>query len=262
MSYAQGWAVRCMHEAHYHDQSCFITLTFDSQNLPSPPSLSSQEVSKFIRALRQKYKPKKIRFYAGGEYGKKEKTFRPHYHIILFGHDFSDKIEKEITDQGHQLYTSEELSALWGKGRADLGTVTYASAGYVARYTTKKAYGPQAEEHYEHISEDGEIFNLKPEFTQMSNNPGIGQKWLEQFYKDIFPCDFIVIKDGGNYRQCKVPRYYTKWLKEHHRALYETVMEQRLERFFETEEDNTLERLQTKYLIGKRRLKQLERPLQ
>jgi hypothetical protein len=43
-----------------------------------------------MKRLRKKYSHKKLSFYHCGEYG--EKQGRPHYHAIIFNHQFSDLI--------------------------------------------------------------------------------------------------------------------------------------------------------------------------
>ena len=31
---SRAWAMRCIHEASLHDENCFITLTYNAENLP------------------------------------------------------------------------------------------------------------------------------------------------------------------------------------------------------------------------------------
>ena len=79
---------------------------------------------------------KRIRFFHCGEYG--ESTSRPHYHAIIFGYDFPDKKKWRTTDRGDILYRSPLLETLWDKGSSEIGSVTFESAAYVARYSLKK----------------------------------------------------------------------------------------------------------------------------
>lgn len=205
-----AWAVRCVHEAQMHKKNCFITLTYDPANLPHPPSLNTREIQLFMSRLRRHYHPKKIRFFASGEYGHKDNTERPHYHLLLFGHDFDDKVLCREGQNQANGYHSETLDKIWGKGRTETSNLTFNSAGYVARYALKKINGDMAEKYYQRTDEYGEIYDLLPEFALMSRMPGIGYSWLEKYASDIFPCDHVII-DG---KKKPVPSYYFRMLEE------------------------------------------------
>jgi hypothetical protein len=195
---AQAWAVRMTHEASLHTENSFITLTYSDENLPKDLGLSVRDTQLFLKKLRKKISPKKIRYFLCGEYG--SETFRPHYHAIIFGHDFKDKILFD-NKNGHKIYVSEQLDKLWNKGFSTIGDVSFDSAGYVARYATKKILGPSAKDYYG---------DLQPEFSNMSKRPyGIGEEWFRKYYKDVYPDDFVVM----NGRKIQPPRYYDKLLE-------------------------------------------------
>lgn len=183
--------------------SCFLTLTYNKENLPENNSVSLREVQLFIKRLRKKISPIKIKFFACGEYGnKKTKNNRPHYHIIIMGYDFIDKKYFKHSNSGEILYRSEILEKLWTKGYSSIGEVTFKSAAYVARYTLKKTKDKKG---YEHVdTETGEIKNLAPEFLTMSG--GIGEKWYKK-YKGDTDKDYLL---NENMYKVKVPRYYDK----------------------------------------------------
>lgn len=170
---SRQWAVRCMHEASLFDENCFITLTYSDDNLPYNGSLVKRDFQLFMKRLREKYSDKKIRFYYCGEYG--EKLGRPHYHALLFNHDFDDKIYFKDCN-GHKLYISDALSGLWTFGFSSVGSVTFETAAYVARYVMKKVTGDAAEVHYS---------GKTPEYTDMSRRPGIGCEWFQKFAGDL-----------------------------------------------------------------------------
>ena len=206
---SQQWAIRCMHEAEMHEQNSYLTLTFSDEHLPVDYSVSTRDMQLFMKKLRKSVHPKLVRFYLGAEYG--DKTLRPHYHLILFGHDFSDKQKFKQNKQGQWLYTSEELSKLWPYGHATLGDVSFDSAAYVARYCTKKIGGDPAEQHYLRVHPlHGFICRVKPEFSLMSRMPGIGQSWFEKYRSDVFPSDQCIV----NGRAVSMPRFYLKQLSE------------------------------------------------
>lgn len=153
-------------------------------------SLVYADFQKFMKRLRRRTGAK-ISFYVGGEYG--EELLRPHYHACLFGYDFSDKVYFKKSASGERLYTSKFLDSLWPFGFATVGSVSFQSAAYIARYCMKKVNGQLAKSHYETITDDGEIIDRLPEFNHMSLKPAIGKRWLEKFETDVYPRDYVVI---------------------------------------------------------------------
>lgn len=208
------WALRCVHEAKFHDQNCFVTLTYDPEHLPLDGSIQVKHFQNFMKELRASFAHKKIRFFGCGEYGEKcdpdyeTKLGRPHYHILLFGHDFDDS---ELYYQGdYNLYTSQKLSRIWRKGHATVGALTKETAAYTARYCTKKISGEMAEEHYRRINKQtGEVNQLTPEFLLMSRRPGIAREWFEKYRRDTRKG--FVTQDGKIFG---VPKYYQKLMTE------------------------------------------------
>ena len=210
LTYSRNWAIRCIHEAQMHKNNCFITLTFNPVSLQGrgKQSVNKRDYQLFMKRLRKKY-GNGIRYFHCGEYGEQHK--RPHYHALLFGHDFADKtvwsVKKDI-----KLYVSKELQELWPHGFSTIGDVNFDSAAYVARYIMKKQTGDLAEEHYQYIHQDtGEIEQLYPEYCTMSRKPGIGYDWFQKYKTDIYPNDYVVIR---NNLKIKPPKYYDSLLTE------------------------------------------------
>ena len=150
LAHSQTWAIRVLHESTLHERNCFITLTYNEENLPENGSLDKKHFQNFMKYLRRDFGPE-IRFYQCGEYTDKP-NFRPHYHAIIFNHDWLDK-EAFTENEGIITYTSEKLQKIWGKGFTTTAEVTFESAAYVARYTLKKITGKQKEKYYEKIDE-------------------------------------------------------------------------------------------------------------
>lgn len=245
---SRQWAVRAMHEASLHDDNCFLTLTYSDENLPDPPSLDRKHVQLFLKRLRKKVSPRKIRFLYCGEYG--EKTRRPHYHLLLFGYDFPDKRRHGRSGSGDYLYTSALLDALWGKGHALIGSVTFESAAYVARYSLKKVTGKPAAAHYGETVDPvtGEVtMTFQPEFFQASLKPGIGRPWLEKYKSDVYPNDYVVVRG----HKCKPPRAYDKTLDEKEVSL---IAARRIRRAGKHKKDQTKERLRTREAVTTARI--------
>lgn len=142
-----------MLEAMCHDHSWFVTLTYNDENLPEGGNLVPAHVTNYIKRLRAS-SGEKLRFFAVCEYG--ERTWRAHYHLIVFG----------LRDPDH-------LSRVWRNdgrrgggpfGHVYVGSCTSASAQYVAGYCLKKMTART----------DPRLEGRHPEFARMSNRPGIG----------------------------------------------------------------------------------------
>ena len=251
---SRQWAIRCVHEASLYENNCFITLTFSDEHLPKDRSLNVRHWQLFMKRLRKRFGAD-IRFYHCGEYG--EKFGRPHYHACVFNFDFPDK-KLWKTNNGQRIYTSEILSELWGQGFCTIGSVTFESAAYVARYIMKKVNGAAAEDHYQYIDpETGEIFDRKPEYTTMSRRPGIGKAWFDKYYKDVYPGDFVVL----NGKKMRPPRYYDTQYEILYPSEYEKLKEDRKVNAQKYVDNNTKERLNVREQVQRLRLKKLIRPL-
>lgn len=121
----------------------------------------------------------------------------PHYHVLLFNHDFPDKLPWRV-NRGNQLYRSATLERLWPYGFSTIGAVNYQTANYVARYVVKKLRGSLAQQQYA---------DRDPPFVLMSNRPGIGASWFAQYSGDVFPEGTIIYGEG---RKRRAPRYFDK----------------------------------------------------
>lgn len=215
---SRQWAIRCVHENQMHNESCFVTLTYDDEHLPETGSLERRHVQLFFKRLRKKYG--KLRTFYCGEYG--ETTSRPHYHALIFGWRPTDG--KKLTNEDPPIYESEQLADVWGLGMCSFGEVTFESAAYTARYVTKKITGPMAKEHYTRTNlETGEIFELTPEFSGQSRRPGIGIPFIEKYGKDIYEKDQIIARG----MPMRPPRAYDKWAEHNLPELWRTVRRKR-----------------------------------
>lgn len=235
-----------------HEKNCFITLTYSDKHIPKGHSLNHRDYQLFIKRLRKKFKTP-IRYYMCGEYG--ENFSRPHYHACLFGIDMPDKKPISQLASKATIFESKILTEIWGKGHATVGTVTFESAAYIARYVMKKITGNLAKEHYTFIDRWGEIHERTPEYNKMSLKPGIGTKWLERFNKDVYPDDQIITRG----HESKPPRYYDKRHEKDHPEMMEEI---RYKRSLKSrKEDNTRERLATQETVVKARIKLLKRTI-
>ena len=204
----RDWSLRIMHETSSHEANCFITLTYSEENLPMQGQLVYGHFQDFMKRLRYHVRTP-IRYYMCGEYG--EKYDRPHFHAILFGHDFRDDRVLVTRTPNGAIYTSALLERVWSYGFCSIGDATIESAAYVAGYVTKKVTGKNAEEHYMRVDGmTGEIYQKVPEFSNSSRDPAIGVGWLDKYYPEVVNSGGVIVPGGMN---MGVPRAYIKRLE-------------------------------------------------
>lgn len=215
---AKEWAVRAMHESKLHEHCSFVTLTYDDEHLPKDGSLVPRDLTLFLKKLRERQRydsrvlGKRLRYLACGEYG--DNSGRPHYHGLLFGCGFSDKVSI-----GKDLFDSPVLKDVWKKGNVSVGSVTPRSCMYVASYSVKKLGVSQ------YCSVDGVV--LEPPFLRCSSRPGIGLPWLLRFEHDLSQGHVVVHGDKN-----AIPRYYQKKMKEYVPHQHEESRENAFQNYF------------------------------
>lgn len=256
---ARQWAIRLTHERPYHELSCFLTLTYNPHCLPSNGSLDKTHFQLFMKRLRMYHHynnpdAPKIKYFMCGEYG--GNTDRPHYHAIIFGLDFADKRQLKKTRRGDTLWTSKKLDELWGLGHCFIGSVSYQSVGYVARYCIKKVNGNRALEHYQNVdTKTGEIHPVIKEYIAASQ--GLGLRHFETHHHHMYLRDHVVIQG----KEAPVPRYYDRKLEQIDPAKLEQIKAKRKERALLAKDDNTPARLAVKEEVKQAQVKMLKREL-
>ena len=258
---SREWAGRIVHEAQEHDKNCFVTLTYNDEEMPrlfdgGPGTLVHKDFQKFMKRLRKALEPLRVRYFMCGEYG--ENTERPHYHACIFGFEPDDK-KLFVPNEHGDLYTSDWLESVWKKGFCTVGELTFKSAAYVARYILKKRTGVLAEDHYLRVDPYGVACWLEPEYSSMSRRPGIGKKWFKKFKSDVFPSDDFPVPGVGVLP--KPPRYYDKLLEAEDPEGLELVKQAREEFRKGNAEEYEPGRLMAKYKVKKRQLEFLRREL-
>lgn len=178
-----AWSFRLMQESRQSMSALFVTLTYDTQNVPISKkgfmNLNKRDVQLFFKRLR-KVSEHKIKYYLAGEYG--GRSFRPHYHIILFN------------------ATIENIEKSWMLGSINYGDergVNEASCGYTLKYISKQKRIPL------HANDD-----RQPEFALMSK--GMGANYLTEAVIKYHKNDLLnnvncKLKDG---KIISMPRYY------------------------------------------------------
>lgn len=262
----QDWASRILHESRLHKENCFVTLTYDDANLPRPINLNYRDCQLFLYRLRKAIRPKRIRYFICGEYG--TKMNRPHYHIVIFGHNFADRNPVRTTTKGAPKYwKSKQLDNLWRKGFTTIGEVNQTTANYVANYCTKKITGQKAEKHYARIDpETGEIYRLEPEFAHMSTRPGLGHDYLLKHYTSIYPGETKGVQHINgqilrNGRKVPAPKYYDKLARRIHPDMHSELHARRKTELVANVMQHTRRRLEDGEKILRARMKLKTRKL-
>lgn len=227
---SKDWSVRIMHEASYHLESVFITLTYNDDYLPKDGSLVKDEISKFVKAFRKREKDLKIKYYGCGEYG--EKYQRPHYHIILFGVPESRfQVAGKIYNSKNRKWETAYTHKAWKKGIIHVGYVEPDSARYVTDYVQKTYSKKYAKEVYG---------KREQPYSRMSK--GIGERYAQEHAEQIKKSLNITV-GGKNMGLCK---YYRRLLDIDGEEVYEMALKRKGDRE-DTKEEHELKRLLNRY---------------
>lgn len=242
IQHARSWADRCVLEAKKSpDRNYFITLTYDDDHLPERNSLDPDDMTKFIKRLRKHFKDVKIKYFYCGEYG--DKSFRPHYHILLFNCPLNDLSynfqvydgERYINhlrpeNKGDLLF-SRLIYDLWQNpkkghlGMISVARFNYDTAAYVSQYVTKKC-NPNNDRLYKEL-------NIYPEFLRMSK--GLGADYFHQ-HDDIHYTGHVIVPCDGEAHIVSVPRYFDKlFIKKYGDDVFDPIRIKRLKKRFERE---------------------------
>nr|UCS96111.1 MAG: replication initiation protein [Microviridae sp.] len=181
----QQWAFRLSNENRFSKISYFITLTYDDEHLPmcrGHPSVSKRDIQLFLKRLRKLIYPATIRYFICSEYG--PKTFRPHYHGIIFC-------------SSENCECAEAISRAWRMGFVQIGTVSEASISYVAKYCVSEAMLPK------YLC----LKDVKP-FTLSSRRPGIGFNYLTESMVNYYRSNMQSFAVRENGIKVALPRYY------------------------------------------------------
>jgi hypothetical protein len=193
------WTFRLLLEQRVTEKSCFITLTYSPDFLPKDKSVHKSHLQKYLKRLRKKT-TQKIRYYAVGEYG--DKSWRPHYHIALFGLNSEDS--KIISSSWKDPKTKQDI------GFVQIGDLNKDSASYIVGYVIKKLTNKK----------DERLNGLLPEFMTSSRGKtgGIGLPYIKKLAQRINKFKYkenrIITEIYYNGRLHPLGSYLTKKLAE------------------------------------------------
>lgn len=196
-----------MLEAAQHTRNSFVTLTYDEEHLPEDGSLNAKHGQDWIKRLRKRTEPFRLRYFFVGEYG--DRTNRPHYHAALFGHG---------CDRGQSYYNKRGLNCCatcsliqdtWRWGGVYLGSLNSKSAEYIGGYVTKKLTA----------KDDARLNGRAPEFARMSLKPGLGYSALHEVASVVMTYNLEVDGDVPHSlrhgpKQLPMGRYLTRNLRQ------------------------------------------------
>lgn len=255
LDHASIWATRITLEAKDWKHCCFVTLTYNPENLPTKNgygTLQKEDLQNFMKRLRYYHEgeetwihplkeivEKPIRYFACGEYGSKGK--RPHYHLAIFNWEPKDLIKYKMNKHGQWSFISKELEKIWGKGFVVVEELNYNTAAYIARYVQKKAgILPNPREYTENITPVKKIderngqefihykkeikkqeYIINPEFVVMSRGVGIGRRYWNENKQKIKRNKGILLKIEDKVHLKPIPRYFKKlWEDENYEEYY------------------------------------------
>lgn len=256
LNYARRWSVRCRLEMEdCANKALFLTLTYSDEHLTFENGvvvLNYSDFQNFMKRLRYYLGAESVRYFACGEYG--PKTFRPHYHAILFGVDWCDFAPwRQWCDMSHGhesiTYISDKLNDIWKLGRVNVGFADMSAINYVARYVVKPV------DFYEDY-----VFNpaaeIVPEKLLYSRRPGIGMRSLEKYGEQLAtPVRLVIASGDGRALPFTPPRSMRDYLeRKGFRPLSRTVYEMPVSLYDDADNDRK-EELRNSY--RRKRMSQL-----
>lgn len=168
VSKRRTWAHRILLEAMDHAESSFVTLTYEKDRR----SLDPVDLQRWLKRFRRAVEPKKIRYFAVGEYG--DISQRPHYHAALFGWP-SCSSPRIVKGRPCSCHACSVVRETWGFGHVMVARLERKSSNYIAGYVTKKMTH----------SSDYRLGGRHPEFARMSLRPGIGADAMMSVASDM-----------------------------------------------------------------------------
>lgn len=195
MDYARQWADRMVLELQTNPKAIFVTLTYRPSDLPltesGNPTLLKRHPQLFLKRLRRYFPYRQIRYFLCGEYG--SKTYRPHYHAILYGlslEDFPDCTLRSCNELDQPFYSSDTFANIWSYGFCLISSVSWQTCNYVARYVSKK-------------QKSFDYGDRLPPYNVSSRKPGLGYDYCRKMIDD--GVDHVDLRCGDTVKTVSFP---------------------------------------------------------
>lgn len=184
------------------------------------PVLCPHHVRDFFKRFRRYYDVP-FAYYLVGEYGDKECTWRPHYHLIFysdlnwqetkdaFRHCWSVQCPKDkMSSSGHFVHHGRSYDThRYSMGRIDVKSVNIRRMRYVAKYIVK----------------DDDESKIVPKFAFISN--GLGSGFLESQQARLVRASKSLYAFSVDGKKCSLPRYFT------HRMFTKSELKELVDRY-------------------------------
>lgn len=185
------WYHRILLEGLCHAESCFVTLTFREEALPSDRSVCPETLRNWLKRLRRSYVDRRLRYFAVGEYG--DLRGRPHYHAIVYGircHQGPYEWSSGLADATPRCAcdTCERLRKSWPFGFVSVSALNVERAKYISGYLVKKMTS----------KDDPRLVGRHPEFARMSTHPGLGHDYLWTLASAMLKYNLPLVKSVGH----------------------------------------------------------------
>lgn len=260
----KDWSVRLMHETSQHEQCCFITLTYDDDNVPTTDwrplddkdkkferglgslperTLQPSDVQKFIKRLRRhlEYIPK-AGLVNGKSYARNLGVWFDHAGKVRYYAvgEYGSKTRRphyHIMIFGWSPSDKEVLKVHNGnpvyvsKQLQALWPFGYSTVSdvspFVARYAAR-----YVTKKFARLNDSPDLTDLSvvPEFTLQSvRNGGIGAPWFDRYGCQSCLQGLCTARCGDRISKYAIPQYYIRRLRKLHPDVFLKVREQRLE---------------------------------
>lgn len=220
--WSQQWTARCMLESRRFKKNCYVTFTYNDENLPEHGQLCQRDFQLFMKRLRKycfTHNLPSPRYFYCGEYG--TLNHRPHYHAILFDYLPEDlklfyygkgPIKKSTYFKGSKpFYLSKILSDIWGKGHILISEVSYSDIKYVANYQLK-------------FSKQYDLHDIKP-FNRQSTRPALARTYYDDNFYSIIANESL---PAGLQLRVKYIKYFDKLLQRDYPEYYIPLLKKRI----------------------------------
>ena len=194
---AIAWSIRNHWESQDIEKKCFITLTYNTQNMQKNKNLLIyRDFQLWLKRFRFAIAPTKIRYYYAGEYG--TKNGRAHWHVIIYGWEGEKWKVVDVSKSGFYVYREKTVQKTWDKGWTYIQEFNPNEIPYIALYLSanaeakekfakddwllekaRKANNYTEQKYYEKLAKKGSWTEMK---ERCGGSLALGfDKWIKQY---------------------------------------------------------------------------------